>query len=156
MIAWARRAAAGLRLAGQLPSAAGSGRAVQANVASLHTSETTLAKKARTAAPDKRAVVPELQPAFRKAPSKAKKDISAGPYTPVKGTVMEVNSEYWEVQLVNGKKGQLRRQHMIRRAQEGEQLTFYMLGTSPLGIAGMYHKKLETSIRTRQNPQIYH
>lgn len=62
---------------------------------------------------------------------------------------MVVTKEYWEVQLVNGARGQLRRQHMIQRAGEGDQLTFYILGSSPLGVAGATRTDLlsETNVQ---------
>ena len=91
---------------------------------------------ARTARHTDAAGSKDSKKAFLKAPLRRAVAASAGPYTPVKGTVMQTVGDYWEVQLTNGAKGQLRRQHMIKRAQEGDQLTFYILGSSPLGVAG--------------------
>jgi hypothetical protein len=58
------------------------------------------------------------------------------PYTPVKGTVMAEKDGDWEISLANGGQGHLRRQHMIQRVHAGDQLSFFILGYSPLGTAG--------------------
>lgn len=62
----------------------------------------------------------------------------AQPHRPLKGTILRVEPDFWEVEVPGTGSGQVRKQHMVQPGRPGQQVTVYALQASPLGGLGEF------------------